>query len=193
MKILVVDLETTGFLPKPGKKLNQGGSIIEIGAVELNTVTGEIKEVFNSLVREPLLSKKHRSAWIFKNSSLTVEEVRNAPKAEVVYPKFQAVLDRYVYGVTAYNIKFDVNFLHSRKLRVHHKLPCIMDAATDVCKIPFPSKTVYEKYKFPTVEEAYKFLFPESNYIEAHRGCDDAKHEAKILRELIKRGSYEIK
>ena len=34
-KILILDIETTGFL-------NQGGSIVEIGIVELNLDTGEI-------------------------------------------------------------------------------------------------------------------------------------------------------
>jgi DNA polymerase-3 subunit epsilon len=44
--ILVVDIETTGFL-------NQGGLIIEIGIVKLNLENGEISPAFNSLIREP--------------------------------------------------------------------------------------------------------------------------------------------
>jgi DNA polymerase-3 subunit epsilon len=42
------------------------------------------------------------------------------------------------------------------------------------------------------VEEAFKFFFPESQYIEAHRGADDAKHEAMIVYELYKLGIFKI-
>ena len=67
-KILVIDIETLGFREK-------GGSIVEVGAVSLDLETGEIQDVFNSLVREDILSARHRESseynWIFQNSDLT--------------------------------------------------------------------------------------------------------------------------
>jgi len=173
-KILVIDIETTQFLQK-------GGSIVEIGAVELNLDNGEITEVFNSLLREPILTAAHRDAWIFSNSDLTVEMVRDAPEASLIYPQVQYIIDQYPLGCTAYNRNFDVDFLVSRGIRFGKLLPCPMW----LCQKLMGGKN-------PNVSKAYKFLFPESEYVEAHRGCDDAKHEAEICYELYKRGIFTI-
>lgn len=178
-KILVVDIETTDFLDK-------GGSIVEIGAVELDLGTGDIKHVFNSLCREKILTAKHREAWIFKNSDLTVEEVRNAPPFEEVAAQFQAIMNQYTLGIAAYNRAFDFSFLQSRGLVLPRHLPCPMIVATDVCKLPGR----YGKSKWPKVEEAWEFLFPTVPYVEKHRGADDAYHEAMIIYELFRRGEY---
>ena len=59
---------------------------------------------------------------------------------------------------------------------------------TDVCKI----QGKYGKYKWPKVEEAWQHLFPEVDYVEKHRGADDAFHEAKIVHELIKMGKFNL-
>lgn len=85
-KILVLDIETTGFL-------NQGGSIVEIGIVELCLSTGNTQIIFDSLLREDILTAKHREepmGWIFRNSDLTPEAVRVAPPASKVLTQVQA-------------------------------------------------------------------------------------------------------
>lgn len=182
-KILVIDIETTNFLQK-------GGSIVEIGSVSLDLESGEITEVFNSLLREPILTAAHRDAWIFSNSDLTPEMVRDAPEASLIYPQVQYIIDHYPAGVTAYNRNFDVDFLVSRGIRFGKLLPCPMLLLTPICKLPFPRGG--NGYKFPKCEEAYLYLFPESAYIEKHRGCDDAWHEAEICYELYRRGIFTI-
>ena len=179
MKILITDIETTGFL-------NTGGSIVEIGAVSLDLENGEIKEVFNSLLKEDRLTAKDREAWIFSNSDLTVEAVRNAPKSSHVFERFQELLNQYPDGVTAFNNVFDFGFLEDRGLRFK-KLPCPMKISTNICKIPSPRG---RGYKWPKVEEAYKFFFPDTKYIEAHRGLDDARHEAEIVYKLYQMGVF---
>lgn len=182
-KILVLDIETTGFL-------NQGGSIVEIGIVELNLENGEIKEVFNSLLKEDILTARHRSkpfGWIFENSDLTVEELRNAPKSETVLKEVQEILNKYPLGCTAYNKQFDFGFLRNRGIKVKD-LPCPMILSTDILKLPGR----FGSYKWPKVEEAYDFFFPVNDYSEKHRGLDDAKHEAEIVFELYKRGVFKI-
>ena len=132
-KILILDIETTGFL-------NQNGSIIEIGMVELNLDNGEIKTVYDSLLK--------------------------------------------------YNNNFDFSFLESRGIEFPKKLPDPMKLLTDIMKLP--NNNGYNNYKWPSVEEAYKYLFPESNYIEKHRGADDAKHEAEIIYKLYEMGIFKI-
>lgn len=185
MKILIVDIETTGFL-------HQGGSIVEIGAVELDLTNGETKIVFDSLLREPILTAKHREeplGWIFKNSSLTPEDLRKAPPSDEVLAKFQKVVDSYPDGQTAYNKKFDFDFLRNRGVIIKD-LDCPMLLATKVCKLP--NRNGYNGYKWPSVEEAWKHFFPNVEYIEEHRGADDAKHEAAIVYELYKMGIFKV-
>jgi DNA polymerase-3 subunit epsilon len=41
-------------------------------------------------------------------------------------------------------------------------------------------------------QEAYDFFFGKTDYIETHRGADDAFHEAEIVYELYKRGIFKI-
>lgn len=183
-EILILDIETTGFQ-------KQGGSIVEIGIVSLNLDTGEVKEIFDSLLREKILTGRHRKdpmGWIFNNSDLTVEAVRSAPKAEEVLPKVQEILDSYPMGCTAYNNKFDFGFLRDRGIKIN-SLPCPMILSTDICQIPGR----YGKYKWPSVEEAFAFFFPEEEYTEKHRGLDDAKHEAMIVYKLYQDGVFEVK
>lgn len=182
-EILILDIETTGFQ-------NQGRSIVEIGIVSLNLDTGEIKEVFESVLREDILTAKHRKkpfGWIFENSDLTVEEVRTAPRSEDVLSEVQEIIDAYPMGCTAYNNKFDFGFLEDRGLRIK-KLPCPMILSTDICKIPGR----YGSYKWPSVEEAFAFFFPEEDYTEKHRGLDDAKHEARIVYRLYQDGVFKV-
>ena len=61
-----------------------------------------------------------------------------------------------------------------------------MLVSTPICKIP----NKWGKDKWPKVEEAYNFFFPGNDYVELHRGADDAFHEADIVFELIKRGKF---
>ena len=184
-KILVLDIETTGFL-------NQGGSIVEIGIVELCLETGQTNIIFDSLLREDILTARHREepmGWIFRNSDLSVEEVRNAPPAAGVLAKVQSILDQYPLGCTAYNKSFDFDFLRDRGISIK-ELPCPMLLSTDICKLP--SKNGFSGYKWPTVEEAWKHFFPSVAYCELHRGADDAKHEAAIVYELYKLGVFAL-
>ena len=178
-KILVLDIETTGFQ-------NEGGLIVEIGAVEMDVQTWEINEVFSSLCREPGLTAKHRDSWIFKNSDLTVEALRQAPPFEEVAAAFQLIVNQYTNGATAFNRVFDINFLHSRGLTFPKLLPCPMLLSTDICKLPGK----FDKYKWPSVMEAYAYFFPDIPYNEKHRGADDARHEAMIVAQLIQLGFY---
>ncbi|MCX6222446.1 MAG: 3'-5' exonuclease [Bacteroidia bacterium] len=180
-KILIIDIETTGFL-------KDGGNIVEIGAVELDLTSGEITEVFSSLCREKILTAKHRDAWIFSNSDLTVDQVREAPEFEEVAVKFQEVIDRYPAGATAFNRVFDFTFLQDRGLKFPKQLPCPMILSTDICMLPGK----YGSYKWPKVEEAFSHFFPDFPYVEKHRGADDAYHEAMIVHKLYQLGHFTI-
>ena len=175
MKIGIIDIETTGFFPK--------GFIVEVGIVSLDTETGEVETVFDSVCREEGMTAKDREAWIFSNSDLTIEAVREAPLLSDLKASIQGAIDG-CDAVTAYNKKFDFTFLQDRGFNIHKEWPCPMLVSTDICKLP--SKNGYGGYKWAKVEECWKHFFPDEPYIELHRGCDDALHEAKICYELFK-------
>jgi len=178
MKIAIVDIETTAFQP-------QHGSIVEIGIVELNLETGERKVLYDELVRENSLKESDSKEWIFHNSDLKFEDVWNAKSLNI--ESLQKIFDEY--PATAYNKVFDFNFLKHRGLKIK-ELPCPMITATNICKLP--SIHGYNSYKWPKFQEAHDFFFPDEEYVEAHRGGDDAMYEAKVVYEMYRMGYYKV-
>lgn len=182
-KILILDIETTGFLQK-------GGKIVEIGLVELCLETGSKKIVFDEVCHEKGITLDEVSkSWIVENSTLTVEQIRNSPSLDNLRPIVQELLDKYTDGATAFNNDFDFGFFEDRGFTFPKKLACPMKLSTDICKIPSQREM---GYKWPKVQEAYDFFFGKTDYIETHRGADDAFHEADIVLELYKRGIFKL-
>lgn len=183
-KIAIVDIETSGFQ-------KQGGLIVEVGIVGLDLETGYVTEEFSEIVKEDGFGAQHAKepyGWVFQNSDLKYEDVLKANRLQEILPKIQSVFDKYPNGATAYNKEFDFGFLKSRGLKMK-ELPCIMLSASPVVNLP-PNRG-YTSPKWPKVEEAWDYFFPNTPYIEAHRALDDAKHEALIAYELYKRGSFD--
>lgn len=184
MKILVIDIETTGFFSHNPDKC---GKIVEVGIVELNLKNGKIKTVFDKLIDPEISSDKLINTWIVKNGYIDLKDI--AGKGQYwndVKGEIQEIIDSYEHGVTAYNRQFDVNFLKAYGIEFKKLLPCPMLVSTDICRIPGN----YGKFKWPKVEEAYSHFYPDDDYNELHRGADDAYHEAKIVYALHKKGYY---
>lgn len=183
-KILIIDIETTGFLQK-------GGKIVEIGIVELDLINGDRKIIFDEVTRENGLTLEIvEQSWIVQNSSLTAAEVGAARHLNELRPEVQKIIDQYPDGATAFNNTFDFGFMEDRGFGFPKKLPCPMKLSTNICKLP--SVGGFGGYKWPKVEEAYEFFFGKTGYVEEHRGADDALHEAEIVYELYKRGIFKI-
>ncbi len=182
-EILVVDIETTGFI-------EQGGKIVEIGIVKLNLDTGNITPAYSSLVKETGFDISHtkgKFGWIFKNSDLTFEEVQYAPSLESQKEIIQGLFNDY--QATAYYKEFDFGFLKDRGFKIK-ELPCPMLLSTPILNLP--SAGGFTTPKWPKVEEAWEYFFGQTGYIETHRGLDDAKHEAKIVFELYKLDKFKV-
>lgn len=181
-KILILDIETTGFTPKTGK-------IVEIGIVELDLSTGEKKILFDEITHENGITiEEVENSWIVKNSTLSVEAIRRSANIERFRPHIQNILNSYEAGATAFNNAFDFGFMDDRGFVFPKKLACPMKLATNVCQIP----GARGGFKWPKVQEAYEFFFGQTGYIESHRGADDAFHEADIVYELYKRGIFTL-
>lgn len=187
--IIVLDIETTGVSKYESK-------IVEIGIVKLNLETGQVSELYNSLIREDGFDLSHtegKFGWIFRNSDLSFNDVCNAPSLESQRSLLQTIFNQY--KATAYNKRFDFDFLINRGF-VINELPCPMIIATPLLKLTDynfdDNDNVYEFQKWPSVEEAWSYFFEFSEYKEAHRGLDDAFHEAQIVMELFKIGKFKV-
>lgn len=176
MKIVVIDIETTGFL-------NEGGNIVEVAAVELDLTNGNIDVLLNYVVHEDGMTlDKLENSWIIKNSDLSINNIRYSLNFKYIVNILNNIAIKY--PVTAFNRKFDISFLESRNIKFKELYPCPMLELTPILKLPH--KNGRKGNKWPNVEEAYKHFFPNENYVEKHRACDDALHEAKIIYELYK-------
>ena len=179
-ELVVLDIETTGLSPKTD-------FILELGIVKLNTETGEITTLFNSVFKHPSLTAKHRKSWIFNNGFMNIEEVRNAKPLALYKEEIQNILSPYKGKITAWNRDFDASFLAAEGFDLGTTIACPMKESTDYFKIEGP-----RGFKWPKAQEAWDILFPETHKIEAHRGLDDSIMEAKIIFKLIQVGIYKV-
>ncbi len=185
MKIAIIDIETTGRTPKTG-------TIVEIGICLLDLETQFKSKLFSSTCREANFESlfegnQLEKAWIFLNSSLKIEEIKKGPTWEEIKPKIQKIVNKF--PMTAYNKQFDLGFLKDRGIKITREADCPMIRATPVLKLP----GYYEEYKWPNVQEAWNYFFPNKlDYTEEHRAYDDAYHEADIVFALYKLGALKI-
>lgn len=170
--ITVIDIETTHINPNLGM-------IIEIGFCFLELNKGEIIPGWNIICQE-YGYKIDENAWIFYNSDLSPDDIRNAPYLNEFKKELQLILD--MYPVTCFNHNFDLVWLRARGFKIKKTFFDPMIKLTPIMRIPHD----YYIYKYPSVEEAWRYLFPDIEYKEKHRALDDAMHEARIIYETNK-------
>lgn len=172
MKIIVLDIETTGFN-------RYSDAIVEIGMVLVDTDTKEITHIFDKVVKDSIFDEeKHKNSWIFNNSTLRLEDVLKAKPLESYRAEIQELFDKY--PITAFNMKFDTGFMESHKFKFK-ETKCLMESSKPYNK----NMGKFGGPKVPSVPEIYNQFFPDDKYDEEHRGADDAYHEGKILLKLV--------
>lgn len=182
-KIAVVDIETTHLK-------SEYGTIVEMGICKLDLTDGSIQKLLDTVVREPDFNKDvDVNAWVFKNTSLTVEDVLSAPEWEFVKPKISHIFS--IYPITAFNQQFDLMWLKDRRVKIERVVPDPMKEATNILQIPHPNPTL-SKYKLPSVSECWNYYFPNIYYQIKHRAYDDCLHEACIIYEMYRKKQYLI-
>lgn len=175
-KILIVDLETTHLQP-------QRGSIVEVGIVALDIITGEREILMDSVCYQTGITKANcDDSWIVKNSSLTTEDIRQSTNFSKL--GLQELINQYPRGITAFNNGFDFKHLKQAGIFLPKELPCIMKVLTQ----EVGALNSAGRVKWPTVDEAWQHFFPGTDYLETHRGGDDAYHEAAIALKAIELG-----
>lgn len=101
-KYVVIDLETTGNVPKKGDK------IIQFAAVVIEN--GIIKEKYSSLVNP----KKNIPAFIEELTGINNSMVKDAPILSEIAPKITELLEGAYF--VAHNVLFDLSFLQEELL-----------------------------------------------------------------------------
>lgn len=182
-KIVIIDVETTGFS-------YDKDFIIEVGLVEVDLETGKKLTLYDELISPPLPYEDLAKTWIIQNY-IEINDVIFAEPLEKHFDQIQGLLNLYTLGCTAFNNVFDFGFMEAAGFDLPKKLACPMRLSTDICKLPAARKGV-GRYKYPKAEEAYNYFFPDANYIELHRGADDAWHEADIVKKLYDLGIFKI-
>ena len=178
-KILVLDIETTGYTPK--------NKIVEIGIVSLDLLNGNIETLFDELIKEDSLTLTElANSWIIANSDMKIEDVWAAKNLQHYFEQIQKIINEHPLGMTAFKKTFDFAFFADRGFEIPVQLKCPMKLSRDIVK----ALDKNGRTKNPTAEDAYRHFYPGENYIEKHRGADDAKHEAKIVYALYKRGVF---
>lgn len=184
-KIYLIDIETCG--------LTTDYSIIEFSMVLIDLERNTKKHILNFQCQESYNGKKMpKDCWIFENTSLTYNKVKQSIPFKYYIKQIKNLL-KFDHRITAYNQAFDFGFLVDRGILIpeEKKFPDPMIVLTPIMKLPFKShkELYYEKYKWPSVVEAYKFLFGKS-INEPHRAYFDTVIEANIIIEMNKRGYF---
>lgn len=161
---VVLDFETTGLSPN----YNQ---IIEIGACKVKN--GAIIDEFSTFVNP----RRQISTSITNLTSITNDDLRNAPYIEDILPKFKEFCDGCI--LVAHNAEFDSKYLYNnlKKIGLYEgKYPFF-----DTLGI---ARTRYnKKLKKFALDDLCK-LFNVS-LEQHHRACDDAKATAQIFIKML--------
>ena len=178
-KIVIIDIETTGF----NRDLD---SIIEIGIVELDIKSGQIRTLFNSQVKDTNFDvSQHIDNTFIKTSGIDIYEISESISIKECEEDLQLIFDNY--RCAAYNRTFDFGWLESRTFSIPMKL-------MDIMRFCIKLFSNCKSFKF---QDVYRFITDQLNdfitkyltrtyYKSNHRAIDDAICEAEVLFYLIK-------
>lgn len=188
MRVLVVDIETTGLCGCPQDL------VVEVAVADADTSSGRVGRIYSEVVGYDVSSWDDglKGSWIFSHSDLTLEDVASGvPMDDVAEDVRRLLLGR---PCTSYNREFDLGRFLSREPwgARPRSAPCVMLRA---------SRLVEGDYLFsdgstswPRLSKAYAELCPEDPAAiggeQTHRALDDALMAAYVLIELVARGEY---
>lgn len=199
MKVLFFDTETTGT-PKdyraPITNLENWPRIIQL-AWEVADMSTERVLLSRKLLIEP-------DGWEIPQEDFWIKHGYTTEQNRLLGYAMGRALDLFIYHlnqsdiIVAHNFSFDYPITCAEMLRygkAASKNPdrlkiCTMNTTVNLCKIPFPRGG--RGYKWPKLEELYKFLFKEG-FEGAHDAGNDVGACRKAFFELIKRKVIKFK
>ncbi|HJV31621.1 MAG TPA: ATP-dependent DNA helicase DinG [Bacillales bacterium] len=165
-KFVVIDLETTGNLPKKGEK------IIQFAAVVIEN--GEITEKFSSLINP----QKPIPAFIEELTGLHDDMVKEAPIFSEIASKIIALLDNAYF--VAHNVLFDLSFLQEELLQAGYEgfFGPVLDTV-ELARFLYPTA---DSYKLSDLAERENL-----RHDRPHQADSDAEVTAELLQIFLNR------
>ncbi|ONI44668.1 PolC-type DNA polymerase III [Candidatus Epulonipiscioides gigas] len=160
---VIFDLETTGLSPTANK-------IIEIGAVKIKNC--EIIDTFSTFVNPEINIPSN----ITELTSITNEDVINAPKIETVLPQFIDFCQDSI--MVAHNADFDMSFILNNSKLLNLKFEKTVVDTVGIARILL---TDLGNSKLSNIAKKLKI-----NLQNHHRAVDDAKATCEIFLKFIK-------
>lgn len=165
-KFVVIDLETTGNLPKKGDR------IIQFAAVVMED--GKVTDRFSSLVNP------HRSIppFIEELTGLTDRMVQVAPSFPEIAPSIIRLLDGAFF--VAHNVLFDLSFLQEELIHAGHNgfYGPVLDTV-EMARILYPTADGYKLSDLAEMENL--------NHDRPHQADSDAEVTAELLLIMLDR------
>lgn len=194
--IIVLDTETTG-LPKmvgfnkfknPNSIENYDSSrVIQIAIGCYDTKEKKKEKEFHDILINP------DNKFEIKNSHFHGITQESASKKGILFSDCITILKNILDKtdlIVGHNILFDVNVLASELYRINeHKLAVTLLQKKTYCtcqngKTVTKIKNKYQKYKLPTLEELYTYLYKEP-MINYHNAKYDVIHTAKCYFKMV--------
>jgi ATP-dependent DNA helicase DinG len=165
-KFVVIDLETTGNLPKKGEK------IIQFAAVVIEN--GKVTEKFSSLVNP----QKPIPAFIEELTGLNNEMVKEAPVFSEIASKIISLLDDAYF--VAHNVLFDLSFIQEELQQSGYEgfYGPVLDTV-ELARILYPTA---DGYKLSDLAERENL-----QHDRPHQADSDAQVTAELLQILLNR------
>jgi ATP-dependent DNA helicase DinG len=165
-KFVVIDLETTGNIPKKGDK------IIQFAAVVIEN--GKITEKFSSLINP----KKAIPIFIEELTGLNDEMVKDAPLFSEIAEKVMTLLDGAYF--VAHNVLFDLSFLQEELIQSGQEgfFGPVLDTV-EMARILYPTA---DGYKLSDLAEREKL-----SHDRPHQADSDAQVTAELFLILLDR------
>ena len=165
-KFVVVDLETTGNLPKKGDK------IIQFAAVVIEN--GQITDKFSSLINP----EKMIPAFIEELTGINDEMVLDAPLFSEIAEKVISLLDGSYF--VAHNVLFDLSFLQEELIQAGYEgfFGPVLDTV-EMARILYPTA---DGYKLSDLAEKENL-----DHDRPHQADSDAQVTAELFLILLKK------
>ncbi|WP_413309209.1 ATP-dependent DNA helicase DinG [Bacillus sp. 1P10SD] len=165
-KFVVIDLETTGNLPKKGDKIIQFAAVV----IENGTIT----EQFSSLINP----QKAIPAFIEELTGINDEMVKGAPLFSEITEKIQSLLEEAYF--VAHNVLFDLSFLQEELIQAGHEgfYGPVLDTV-EMARILYPTA---DGYKLTDLAEKENL-----RHDRPHQADSDAQVTAELFLILLKR------
>lgn len=220
---IVFDSETTGTVHpsawnQPPWVLSAWDIRVIQLAFQVYDQAGALIDEYCNLIKPDTFVVPNEPFWIEHNLTHLRCQEEGVPLIDAI-SAFLATINKYEHvSLVAHNIAFDLGIISSEFVRagaIIHGLDADKDLTPSGCKklmlkankrpdryctlkgtmdhVKLPPKEGKVGYKFPRLEESFKWCFPDENLTGGHDALNDVKATARIFFHCVNNGYIDIK